>query len=273
MSMRGLIKKGWDMAVRHKYVLVVLFLYRLLWGFFLYRFIDSVVTPILARYPDKHPNSDAAHLFLIEAQFRLLKTDLVNEVLWMLGGLFLLRMVLTPLLNAGIFYSFYHTVEGEGTRVLSGMRRVWKPVTLLYWLENGLILLPAAWLLPMAKDRFFSEPSLTAWLQGLLPYIAAWMAIGLALHLLFQFMQFGAVSREGILKGLGLALNRAFPLIGITFILLGIGLAVSAAAWAVSLFWSGFLAVALHQAFHFVRSLMKLWTSASQYQVWFDTRS
>src|SRR6476620_2457584 len=99
--MRQSLKMGWDMAMRHKYVLVLLFLYRLLWGFFLYRFIDSVVTPILARYPDEHPNSDASHLFLIEAQFRLLKTNLVDEVLWMLGGLLLLRMIITPLLNAG----------------------------------------------------------------------------------------------------------------------------------------------------------------------------
>jgi len=271
--MRQLLKKGWDMAVRHKYVVVLLFLYRLLWGFFLYRFVDSVVTPILARYPDAHPNSDAAHLFLIEAQFRLLKTDLINEVFWMLGGLLLLRMVLTPLFNAGVYYSFHHAVEGEGTRVLYGMRKVWKPVTLLYWLENGLILLPAVWLLPLAKDRFFSEPSLTTWLLGLLPYAAAWMALGLIIHLVFQFMQFGAVSQEGIFKGLGLALRRAFPLLGITFLLLGIGLAVSATAWASSLLWSGFLTVALHQAFHFVRSLLTLWTSASQYQVWCNTES
>lgn len=259
------------MTVQHKYVLVLLFLYRLLWGFFLYRFVDSVVTPILARYPDQHPNSDATHLFLIEAQFRLLKTDLVNEVLWLLGGLLLIRMILTPLLNAGVYYSFHHATEGEGTRVLFGMRQVWKPVTLLYWLENGLILLPTIWLLPLAKDRFFSEPSLTNWLQGLLPYAAAWLALGFIIHLAFQFMQFGAVSREGIFKGLGLALSRALPLLGITLIMLGIGLAVSATAWAVSLFWSGFLAVALHQSFHFVRSLLKLWTSAAQYQVWVTT--
>jgi hypothetical protein len=271
--MRSLLKKGWDMAVRHKYVLVLLFLYRLLWGFFLYRFIDSVVTPILARYPDKHPNSDAAHLFLIEAQFRLLKTDLASELLWMLGGLLLMRMVLTPLLNAGVFYSFHHAVEGEGTRVFSGMRRAWKPVALLYWLENGFILLPAVWLLPLAKDLFFSEPSVRTWLQELMPYAIAWTVWGLSLHLLFQFMQFGAVSREGILKGLVLAFRRALPLLSITLILLGIGLAVSLTAWAVSLLWSGFIAVLLHQAFHFIRSLLMLWTAASQYQVWYETRS
>jgi len=266
--MKGLIKKGWDTSVRHKYVLVLLFLYRLLWGFFLYRFVDSVVTPILARFPNEHPNSNAIHLFLIEAQFRMLKTDLVNDSLIMLAGLLLARMIVSPLLNAGVYYSFHHASEGEGTLVLSGMRRAWKPVTLLYWLQKILTLLPAIWLFPLAKERFFAEASLTNWVQKLLPYVAAWFFWGFVLHLLFQFMQFGAVSKEGIFKGLGLALRRALPLVAVTLIMLGIGLAVSAAASAVSLLWSGFLAVLLHQAFHFIRSLLTLWTAASQYQVW-----
>ncbi|MFC5402532.1 hypothetical protein [Cohnella soli] len=261
------------MTVRHKVVVVLLFLYRLLWGFFLYRFVDSIATPILARYPEEHPNSDAAQLFLVEAQFRLLKTDLVNESLWLIGGLLLLRMLLTPLLNAGVFYSFHHATEDAGTRVLFGIRRAWKPVTLLYWAENALLLLPAVWLVPFAKDRFFSEPTLSDWLKDLAPYALAWLTIGFLLHMLFQFMQFGAASGEGILNGLGLAFRRAFPLLGTTLALLGIGLAVSATAWTVSMLWSGFIAVALHQAFYFVRSLLTLWASASQYQVWSGTES
>src|SRR5206468_10645131 len=36
----------------------------------------------------------------------------------------------------------------------------------------------------------------TTLFRSLLPYIAVWMAWGLALHLLFQFMQFGAVDRK-----------------------------------------------------------------------------
>ncbi|MFC5529056.1 hypothetical protein [Cohnella yongneupensis] len=266
--MRARLKKGWDMTVRHKYVLVLLFLYRLLWGFFLYRFVDSVVTPILARYPSDHPNEDAAKLFLVEAQFRILKTDLLNETLLLLGALLLVRMILTPLLNAGVYYSFHHAEDGAGTQVLSGMRRAWKPVTALYWLENGLSALPALWLLPLARDRFYSDDSVSDWMQGLLPYAVLWLAWGFLLHLLFQFMQFGAVSKEGVLKGGGHALRKGLPLIAVTLVMVGIGIAVSLAASAVALLWSGFLAVALHQAFHFVRSLLTLWTSASQYHVW-----
>lgn len=267
--MRRWLGKGWDMTVRHKYVGVLLFLYRLLWGFFLFRLVDSVVTPVLARYPDLHPNADAIPLFLIEAEFRLLRTDLLDPLLWLLAGLLLFRMIVSPLINAGLYYSFRHSEEEKsGTRMLAGIRQAWKPVVLLYWLENALALLPAVWLLPMAKDRFFSAGSPGSWIRELLPYAAGWLIWGFVVHVLFQCLQFGAVSREGFGKALMQALSRAMPLLAVSLAMAGIGAAASAAVSSVSLLWSGFIAVALHQAFHFVRTLLSLWTAASQFAVW-----
>ncbi|WP_221469100.1 hypothetical protein [Cohnella nanjingensis] len=256
------------MTRRHKYVLVVLFVYRLLWGFFLYRFIDSLVTTVLSRYPDPHPNNGAVRLFLIEAQFRLLKTNLIDEVLWMLAGMLLIRMLLTPLLNAGIYYSFQHANESDGTRVMTGIRSAWKPVTLLYWIENLLALLPAAWLIPMAKTQYLSNPSEGAWLREILPYAGAWALWAFLLHLLFLFMQFSAVSQDRLLSGLGRACRQAFPLLAVSVALFALGTAASLAITASSLLWTGFLTVALHQAFQLVRALLTLWTAASQHQLW-----
>jgi hypothetical protein len=270
--MRKWLSLGWNMTVRHKYVWVLLFLYRLLWGFFLFRLVDSIVTPVLQRYPDLHPNADAIPLFLIEAEFRLLRTDLVDDLLWLFAGLLLVRMVLTPLLNAGVYYSFHHSGEGS-TQVLSGIRNAWKPVTLLYWLENALALLPAVWLLPLGKDRLMSAGSAAHWLQGLLPYAAGWLVWGFILHFMFQSMQFGAVTREGLGKGALRALSRAFPLIMVSLAMIGIGFAASAVVSAVSLIWSGLAAVVVHQAFQFVRALLSLWTAASQFMVWRERES
>lgn len=256
------------MTRRHKYVLVVLFLYRLLWGFFLYRFVDSVVTPVLARYPDNHPYSGAVQLFWIEAQFRLMKTDILNDILWMLAAMFFIRMVLTPLLNAGLFYSFSHSDEAQGTRVLSGIRRAWKPVTGLYWLENVIALLPLVWLVPLAKSRLFGNGSLQDLVHGLIPLVLAWIVWSFALHLVFQFMQFSAASGDSILSGLKQAFRRGLPLIGVTLSILGIGIAASLAQATASMLWTGFAAIALQQAYQLVRSLMTLWTAASQFELW-----
>ncbi|TJY38971.1 hypothetical protein E5161_19265 [Cohnella pontilimi] len=271
--MKKWMGQGWNITVRHKYVWVLLFIYRFLWGFFLFRLVDSVVTPVLLRYPDLHPNADAVPLFLIEAEFRLLRTDLVDDLLWLLTGLLLVRMVLTPLLNAGVYYSFHHTSGEGGTHVWSGIRNAWKPVTLLYWLENALALLPAVWLLPMAKDRLMSAVSPVHWLQELLLYAVGWLVYGFVLHVLFQSMQFGAVTREGWAKGALRAYFRALPLVTVSLVMIGIGFAASAAVTAVSLVWSGLAAVIVHQAFQFVRALLSLWTAAAQFSVWRETES
>ncbi|WP_276357868.1 hypothetical protein [Cohnella caldifontis] len=272
--MKAWLGKGWDMTVRHKYVGLLLFLYRLLWGFFLFRLVDSVVTPILARYPDLHPNANAIPIFLIEAEFRLLRTDLMDSLLWLLAGLLILRMIISPVIDAGLFYSFHHAGEGGGgTRMLAGIRSSWKPVVLLYAAENALILLPALRLIPMAKERFLASGSAGDWLQDLLPYAAGWLVWGFAVHLAFRCMQFGAVSRLGVLRGMSRALGRAVPLLAVSLAMAGIGFAASAAVSAFTVVWSGFAAVVIHQSFHFVRSLLALWTAASQFSVWRELES
>lgn len=270
--MKMWISRGWDMTLRHKYVGVLIFIYRLTWGFLLFRFVDSVVTPVLARYPDMGPGKDAAALFLIEAEFRLLRTDLADPLLWMLGGMLAIRMIITPLINAGLYYSFHHAhmtrEDGSGTRMLTGMRKRWKPIVLLYGIENVLILLPIVWLLPVAKSHFFTAASASGWLQELLPYAASWLVWGFAVHLLFRCMQFAAASRESIAKGAAQALARAWPLLAVSLMLAGIGLAASAMLSVVTVVWSGLLAVVLHQSFHLIRSLLAVWTAASQYAAW-----
>lgn len=271
--MKEWLGKGWNMTIRHKYVGVILLLYRLMWGFFLFRLVDSVVSPVLARYPDLHPNANAIPLFLIEAEFRVLRTDLLDSLLWLLAGLLLIRMVVTPLIDAGLYYSFHHAREGDGTRVLAGVRQAWKPVVLLYAAENALILLPSVWLFPMSKERFISAGSAEHWMQEMLPYAAGWLVWGFAVHLLFRCMQFGAAGRQGALKGMSRAFTRAVPLLAVSLVVAGIGAAASAAVSLVSVLWPGFAAVVVHQAFHFVRALLALWTAASQHAVWSDAES
>jgi len=261
--------KGWRITLRHKHAAALLFAYRLLWGFFLYRLIDGVVTPILARYPDLHPNADAVPLFWIEAQFRLLRTDMADALLWLLAGLLALRMVITPLINAGLYYSFYHTDQGaKGGSLMRGIRQVWKPVFLLHLLENALVLLPALPLLGEARNLMRDTGSVTLMLQKLLPYAAGWLIWLLTLRLLFRCLEFGAASRLGLKAGLSGFLRRALPLIGVTLLLAAVSLAASAAVSASVYLWSGFAAVLIHQLSHLARTLLSLWTAASQFAVW-----
>jgi hypothetical protein len=263
--------KGWKLTLRHKYVSILLFLYQLLWGIILFRYVDTIVTNILSRYPSLHPNNGAVTLFVIEAEFRLLRTDLPDPYLWMLGGLLLARMLVTPLFHAGLYYSFQQadaTDNHRQTHVLAGIRKTWRSIALLYVGEKILILLPVLWLLPLARKQFYSALSAESWLFSMLPYAAAWLAWGLVIHLLFLGMQFGATGEVGIVKGLRQALVRSWPLLVVTLTLAGIGLAASALVSFVTIVWSGFVAVLLHQAFHLFRTLLSIWTAASQLAAW-----
>ncbi|SFB59377.1 hypothetical protein SAMN05216312_11582 [Cohnella sp. OV330] len=267
--MNDAIRQGWETTKRHKYVLVALFLYRLLWGFFLYRFIDAVVTPILVRYPDEHPLGEAAkQLFAIEAQFRLLKTNLADHTLLMLAGMLLLRMLLTPILNAGLYYSFAYAEDQGGTQVLQGIRRSWKKVSLLYGAEKLIALAPAFWLIPFGRSAYLEVPNAMSWLGQMLPYAAGWALWMLAVHLPFLFMQFSAAAGDSPWQGALRSARRLLPLLGVTILLPLLSLLGSAAVSGAALIWTGLLAIALNQAFHLARSMIALWTAACQHRLW-----
>ncbi|MBJ6360687.1 hypothetical protein ACFOQM_05125 [Paenibacillus sp. GCM10012307] len=266
--MKQHLLQGWKLSTKHFPIVILLFLYQLLWGFFLYRSVSDIVVPLLKRYPDTMPTDSAVKLFLMEAQFRLVKTDLIEPYLWMLGALFISRMLLTPFIHAGLLYSIHHTQDERGTHFLRGIRQAWKPVFALYLIEMLLLLAPAWHLLPKGSQLLYSSGSLEQLLLNLLPYAAAWIAWGGLLHLLFRAVQFGVVAKAGVWKSMTASLRCLVPLAGISIILLAISLGVGLAVSAVSLIWAGLFALILHQSLYLVRALLKVWTLACQYRVW-----
>jgi hypothetical protein len=262
------MKTGWGTAVKHLPLIVLLFLYQLLWGFFLYRFVDSIVVPLLRRFPDTMDAGQNVQLFFVEAQFQLLKTGLIQPYLWMFGGLVILRMLVSPFINAGLFYSLHHAKEEGGTLFMEGIRRAWKPVMLLYWLESALVLSPLLWLLPRWFHWFMSGENVRSWAAELLPYAAGWLIWSIAVHLLFLGLQFGIIAGKGAGESIGIACRRFLPLAAITVLMWMVGAGIGLLSTAASMFWAGLLALILYQGFHLVRTFMKVWTIASQYAAW-----
>ncbi|MBB3114668.1 hypothetical protein FHS18_006808 [Paenibacillus phyllosphaerae] len=265
--MKSHLRQGWQLTAKHFSIVIILFLYELLWGFFLYRTIDSIVTPLLQRYPDSTGDADAVRLFLTEAQFQLIKTDLIYPYLWLFAGLLAARMLITPIFNAGLLHSLHYAGE-EGTRFLHGIRHSWKPITLIYLLEVVLTLAPAVWVLPHTYRSFMNSSNTGELLQHTLPYIGGWFVLAIVLHLLFLAMQFGAVAGTGPMRALWGALKQLLPFAGISLIMWGIGILLSLTVASVSMLWAGIFALILHQGFHLVRTIMKVWTIAAQYDVW-----
>lgn len=270
--MKAYIKQGWRLAVKHFYIVILLFVYQLIWGFFLYRFVNSIVVPLLQRYPDTYPSEAAIRHFLAEAQFQLFKTDLIHPYLWLFGIALLVRMLLTPLFNAGLFHSLRHAADESGTQFISGIRKTWKPVMLLYWCGALLSIAPAWWLLPRGLEALLTSQSPGELAQRTLPYAAAWLLWILIVYLLFLAMQFGVVSGSGIAPALLRAVRHFLPFAGISLLMWGIGAAMNLLATSVSMIWAGLFALILHQGFYLVRTLVRVWTFGTQYVCWQSSR-
>lgn len=267
--MKHHMKQGWRLTVKHMHILIVLFIYRLLWGFFLYRFVDSVVTPLLQRYPGSLPSDSAAELFWAESQFRLLKTSLALPYGWTLIAMLALRMLVTPLVNAGLFHSLHQVSAGEGgSRFLQGIRRCWKKVLPLYWCESLLTLAPAWWLLPRGLDALLASSSLQQLAKTALPWAAGWLLWGILLHLLFLALQFGAASGQSFAGSLLRTPLQLAPLAALSLMLWLIAAAAGLAVGGAALLWAGLAALLLQQASHLGRTLLGVWSVASQYDCW-----
>ncbi len=263
------MKQGWRLTMKHFYIIIMLFLYELIWGFFLYRTVEGIAVPLLKRFPDAYEGSSSAvSLFMTESQFQLLKTDLVQPYAWLFCGLLAGRMLLTPFLNAGLFHSLHHATDEQGTKFLSGIRKSWKPVALLYLLETTLALLPAVWLLPQALKLFLASGTLVEFAKAAAPWAGAWLLWAVLLHLLFLAMQFGVVSQSGPLRALWSSVVNFLPFAGVSLFMWGIGALLSMTIASVSMIWAGLLALILHQGYQLLRTIMKVWTAAAQYDVW-----
>lgn len=260
--------QGWRLAYKHLNIIILLFLYQLLWGFLVYRSIDNTVAPLLRRFPAAASSESAVQSFLAEAQFQLFKTDLVNPYLWLLGGLFLFRMLLTPIFNAGLYYSIHHQNENRGdggTRILEGIRKTWKPVMLLYWASCVLMLAPAWWLVPKWVDALRYNGAPESLLTAVAPGAAMWLVWIAIVHLLFLSMQFGAVSGDGIFHTLWRSIRRFFSYAAISLLMWGIAALLGLAVTSMSLVWAGLFALIAHQGYPLIQTLLRVWTIAAQF--------
>lgn len=258
------VKDGWKDALKQPFLLVTLFLYRFAWGVALYRIVQAIVLPLLHRYPGKDVSAAQVNLFLAEGQFRLLKTDVSHSTLWLLFWLLVIKMILTPLLNAGVYYSIATDQYNPGYRFFKGIAQLGKSFSLYYLIQMTLTLAPLYWLLPKISAAYHHAASYDAILLELLPYSIGILAYGYFLHLFFMYVQFGRAYASTLIESVGIAIRSALPLLGIAIATLFVSLLLSAFATASSLVWAGFWALVLYQAFRLVETLLTLWGITSQ---------
>lgn len=261
------IKEGFRASLRQPFPVLVLFLYRFVWGVTLYKLSQSIVLPLLHRYPDSEGFAAQTRLFLAEGQFVLFKTDISHSYLWLLAGLLGFRMLLTPLLNAGLFFSLANTQFNAGYRFVRGIAELYKPYTLIYACQMALTLIPLWWVLPELKTAFLTAASNQDLLRNVMPYASVMLIYGFLLHLLFLHIQFGYVHSGTLTHSLGTALKSLPLVLGIGALLVGIGTLASLAVLGGSILWAGFWALVIYQGYRFLQTLFSVWGIAAQHRL------
>ncbi|MDF2961377.1 MAG: hypothetical protein K0S39_3112 [Paenibacillus sp.] len=267
-----MIKSGWTMAWNQPFAVCTLFIYNLVWGLALYSIIRSVAVPLLHRYPGNELSRDAVQLFWVEGQFQIMKTDLIHSYLWWGLALLAARMLLSPLLNAGVYYSMEHTELNAGYRFIQGIRTLGLPFLGLYGLQMLLSLAPLYVLVPKVTDGYSKHFTLSSLAWDVLPLIGAYLLYLFLLQTVFMYVQFGKLNGKSPAHSLILLLRNALPVLLVAFTVLLLTCAITAAVMTSAMFWAGFAALAGVQAYRFIHMFCKMWAITSQYALW-NTRN
>lgn len=273
--MKAKIREGWFLVRQHMFIAALLFLYQLVWGYFLFRMVQSAVVPLLRRYPEPDAGELSTLLFKMESQLSLSTHPEVHRYLWILGAMLLLRMLISPLIHAGLMYSLQHFEQtDERIPFVKGIRQLWKPILLLQTVRTLLILLPGYWLLPklyaILMDGFHS----LALLLPAIPYIAGWIVYGWIVHHALLYMQFGVSAPEGhepiknAFHALWISLRNIMTVTGIALILGVFHLLLFGAFTSLSWWLTGLAGLILQQTYPLARCIISLWKICAHFRLW-----
>ena len=270
--MSSYLNKGWRLALRHLPIAIALFLYRLLWGFFLYRLADSIypsAPSALSRIRRAAPWSERAILGGIPVPPG---QDRCRRALYLASG----KPVAGPYddhsscqCRPDIIPSIIHRLAAEKAARTSwrASARVWKPVMAIYWTQALLALAPLALIVPKVMHASGNASSFTDIILSALPWVGGWLLwLGL-LHVLSLALQYGAVSGLGISQSIARAFKRLLAPCGHQPAAVLLGGILGAGISLPPILGRSDCAI-LQQAYPMVRTLLDLWMLASQYNCW-----
>ncbi|MBW4085179.1 hypothetical protein [Paenibacillus sp. S150] len=269
--MKRSITRGWHSMKEQFYILILLFIYRLFWGYFMYKFVKGAVVPVLLRYPDQQAGGSGMGrlLYYVEGQFALGNDPGVQRWLWMLLALSAVRLLISPFIRAGLLHELHQERKGErGMFFFPGMRLYGLPVLLFSLAEWALAVLPLYWLLPKMYSLLLSGVLDYKLLLKLVPYILAWLLYLFFIRKLLLYMQFGYTAGTGILSSLLVFLKVLVPSVGVSIILGAGGLAMMLVCGVTAILCPGLPALLLRQFSPLPTTLFRMWGTAAQYHLW-----
>ena len=266
------LKEGMRLTNREPFALFTIFLFHFLWGVLFYRFIQSHVVEVMGRFPPSELGGERANLFVYESILLLQKSDIAAPFLWILLAYVATRLLLTPILHAGMFFSLHERSGPRGTVFIQGFRRYGGSFVWLFLFRLALTAIPFYWAIPVLRHSFAVADSYADLALHLAPWVIGIAIYGSLLKLLFTYILFGLMSDERLFRNLGIAFRHILPICGLALSVYGITLLLSLLVYSISLYWAGFLAILLYLAYPLLQTWLKIWGVAVQYRFWANSK-
>ena len=262
--MKLLLKKGLKVLQMHRIILLFLCLYQTAWAFLLFQIINTILNPIVRSYPNIANQPNAAQLYLLEIKFQVLKTDMITPYLYGFMILLLIRMLITPFIHGGLYYSLANSEnQPMHTSFIEGIKLKSKAMLACYWIKNVLIFAPLIiYLLPFIKQ--LSNSSVVIDWSFLLSaetiFICLWI---IAVATTAYCIQLGIACNYAWLKVLNRSVKHGFKLLAITIVIGSIGLLSQAAIHSTTILWYSLFTMLLFWLLPAIRTITKVWTISS----------
>jgi hypothetical protein len=267
------LKEGFQLASRQMFSVVSLFLVHLAWGVSFFRFIGEHIRSVMERFPPSEFSGERVNLFINESLLLLEQTDLAKPVLWWLLVYVAVRVLLTPMLHAGIYNSLHDAHGPRGTTFIYGLRHFGGSFTWLYLLRLLLTGIPLLAAIPSIMKSWQTAQSYGDLAAGVLPWVIGIAVYGALLKLLFLYIQLALITDARLLGSLLFALRKLIPICGVALAVFGIAAALALIVYTASFVWTGFLAILLYLGYPLVQIWLRIWAIAAQYRFWLAVRT
>ncbi|MCL6606166.1 MAG: hypothetical protein K6T94_25145 [Paenibacillus sp.] len=269
--MRVSITRGFHSMKEQFYILILLFIYRLLWGYFMYGFVRDAIIPILLRYPNEQAGGSGISrlLFYIEGQFSLSSDPYIQRWLWLLLAISVLKLLLSPFIRAGLIHELHQESKGErGLFFFPGMKLYGLPIMIFSLVEWLLALLPLYWVVPRVYKLLISSFLDYTLLLRLSPYLLVWLIYIFIIRLCLLYMQFGYTSGTGMFYSLLICLRNIIPAAAAGVILGAGGFIILLLSGVTGILSPGLPALLIRQISPLPSTFFKMWGLAAQYHLW-----
>lgn len=270
---KNALKEGFHLARRQTFSVVFLFIVQLVWGVSFFRFAGKQIVAVMERFPPAEFGGERVNLFINESMLLIERTDLAKPALWGLLVYVAVRLLLTPMLHAGIYNSLHDAHGPRGTTFIHGLRHFGGSFTWLYWLRLLLTAIPLYPAVPSVLRSWQTAHSFGDLAAGVLPWVIGIAIYGSILKLLFLYIQLALIADAGLFGSLLLACRKLVPICGVALSVFGIASALALLVFAASFYWAGFVAIVLYLGYPLVQIWLRIWAVAAQYRFWISVRT